>query len=201
MHNYRERLRAPASWWITGMVTMFTFGSIVWFGFPLWAALVTYGFLFAVTAAFLLNWGRATIEVSGAQLIATGGSSAGPVTRRDKRMRRGEADGTAVDSRPRDANAKRAQLPLADTGEIRALTVEQSSALRGPRADPRAYLLIRPYLRQAVYVEITAPDAHSPYWLLGTRHPAQLAAAIEAGRRGYSRSNPPADAAGRPAVG
>lgn len=166
MHGYRERLRAPASWWITGMVTMFTFGSIVWFGFPLWTALVTYAALFAVTAAFLLNWGRAKIEVSGAELAAGGD-----------------------------------RLPLSDTGEVRALTEEQARALRGPRADPRAHLLIRPYLRQAVYVEVTAPDAPAPYWLLATRHPAELAAAIEDMRRGYSPRQPPRDAAGSTAVG
>src|SRR4029077_4535185 len=72
MHSYRERLLAPLSWWITLMITMFTFGSIVWFGFPPWVALVTYAVLFAITAAFLLNWGRATIEVSRTELIADG---------------------------------------------------------------------------------------------------------------------------------
>jgi hypothetical protein len=158
MHSYRERLRAPASWWVTGMLTMFTFGSIVWFGFPLWAAVVTYGVLFAVTAAFLLNWGRVTIEISGGELRADGG-----------------------------------RLPLAAIGEVRALDDAQARALRGPRADPRARMLIRPYLRRAVYVEVTTPDGDTPYWLLGTRRPAELAAAIESSR--------PAQRAGNPAVG
>ncbi len=72
MHSYRERLRAPVSWWITGMFTMFIFGSIVWFGFALWIAWVTYAVLFAVTGAFLHNWGRAKIEISGGELWAGG---------------------------------------------------------------------------------------------------------------------------------
>jgi hypothetical protein len=147
MHGYHERLTAPLSWWITGMITMFTFGSIVWFGFPLWVAPVTYSVLLGVTAAFLLNWGRATIEVSGSELIADG-----------------------------------RRLPLSDAGEVRPLTETQTRALRGPRADPRAYLLIRPYLRQAVYVEVTGTRSDAPYWLLATRRPAQLAAAIESSR-------------------
>jgi len=147
MHSYRERLRAPVSWWINGMLIMFMFGSIVWFGFPLWMAVVTYVTLFAVTAAFLLNWGRASIEIDGSRLLADG-----------------------------------EQLHLADAGEVRQLSAAQAQKLRGPRADPRAYLLIRPYLHKAVYIEIPAPDVATPYWLLFTRHPAELAAAIDSAR-------------------
>jgi hypothetical protein len=153
MHSYRERLRAPASWWINGMFMMFVFGSIVWFGFPLWVALVTDGTLFAITAAFLVNWGRASIEVTGTELIA-GGS----------------------------------QVALGDVGEVRELDEAQARALRGPRADPRAHLLIRPYLHKAVYVEIRATGG-APYWLLFTRRPAKLATAI----RGYSQESRPVD--------
>jgi hypothetical protein len=147
MHLYHERLTAPISWWITAMVTMFTFGSIVWFGFPLWVAPVTYLTLFGVTAGFLLNWGRATIEVTGTELMADGAS-----------------------------------LPLAAAGEVRPLNESATRALRGPRADPRAHLVIRPYLRQAVFVEVAGEPDGAPYWLLATKHPAELAAAIRGAR-------------------
>jgi hypothetical protein len=147
MHSYRERLFAPPLWWVTGMVTMLTFGAIVWTGFDLGITLAIFGAVIAITAAFLLNWGRATIQVTGGELLA--GS---------------------------------ARLPLADVGEVLPLDEEQARALRGPRADPRAHLLIRPYLRSAVYVEVTRPDAASPYWLLATRRPSELAAAIESAR-------------------
>jgi hypothetical protein len=49
---------------------------------------------------------------------------------------------------------------------------------RGPRADPAAHLYSRPYLKESVYLAI-APSGPAPYWLIGTRHPAELAAAIE----------------------
>jgi hypothetical protein len=75
-----------------------------------------------------------------------------------------------------------ATLPLSGVGEVRALDEAQARALRGPRADPRAYTLIRPYLRYAVYVQVTAPNTEVPYWLLATRRPAELAAAIESAR-------------------
>jgi hypothetical protein len=73
-------------------------------------------------------------------------------------------------------------LPLALAGEVAALDEAQTRALRGPRADPAAFMLIRPYLRLAVYIEITGEHQERPYWLLGTRRPAELAAAIERSR-------------------
>lgn len=79
------------------------------------------------------------------------------------------------------------RLPLADMGDVHPLDEAQARALRGPRADPRAHVLIRPYLRYAVYVEVTRPDADAPYWLLATRRPAELAAAIESSRPVVSR--------------
>ncbi len=147
MQSYRERLFAPPLWWVTGMLTMLTFGAIVWTGFDLGITLAVFGALILVTAAFLLNWGRVSIEV------ADGVLSVGPD-----------------------------RLPLADVGEVVPLDERQSRALRGPHADPRAHVLIRPYLRCAVYVEVTRPGAASPYWLLATRRPAELAAAIESAR-------------------
>jgi hypothetical protein len=73
-------------------------------------------------------------------------------------------------------------LPLAQAGEVAALDDAQTRALRGPRADPAAFTLIRPYLRLAVYIEVTGEHPERPYWLLGTRRPAELAAAIERSR-------------------
>ncbi len=75
-----------------------------------------------------------------------------------------------------------ASLPLSLAGEVAALDEAQARALRGPRADPAALLLIRPYLRGAVYVEVTGQFSARPYWLIGTRHPAELAAAIKDSR-------------------
>ncbi len=79
-----------------------------------------------------------------------------------------------------ELRAGRARLPLAAVGEVTALDEAQTRSLRGPRGDPAAFLLTRPYLRQAVYVEVTRPGA--PYWLVSTRHPAELAAAINGSR-------------------
>lgn len=78
--------------------------------------------------------------------------------------------------------AAKVRVPTAATGEVQALDEMQTRAMRGPRADPNASVLIRPYLRKSVYVELTAPDAHWPYLLICTRHPAELADAIAKSR-------------------
>jgi hypothetical protein len=82
-----------------------------------------------------------------------------------------------------------ATLPLAVAGEVAPLDEAQSAALRGPRADPRAFMLLRPYLKLAVYIEVTGEHQDRPYWLVSSRRPAELAAAIE-------RSRPQARAGG-----
>ena len=43
-----------------------------------------------------------------------------------------------------------AGLQLAAVGEVSALDEAQTRSLRGPRGDPAAFLVIRPYLRRAV---------------------------------------------------
>jgi hypothetical protein len=73
-------------------------------------------------------------------------------------------------------------LALTEAADVIALDEKQSASLRGPRADPAAHLLLRPYLRRAVYISLTEPIDGVPYWLVATRHPDELAAAIESGR-------------------
>ncbi len=78
--------------------------------------------------------------------------------------------------------AGKAVLPLSAVSEVVSLDEKQTARLRGPRADPAAHLYSRPYLKESVYLAVAAshPAAGSaPYWLIGTRHPAELAAAVE----------------------
>jgi hypothetical protein len=74
---------------------------------------------------------------------------------------------------------------------VAALDEAQARELRGPRADPSAFMLIRPFLKLAVYIEIAGEHQGRPYWLIGTRRPTELAAAIE-------RSRPQARTGGTP---
>jgi hypothetical protein len=84
--------------------------------------------------------------------------------------------------------AANAVLPLSRVTAVQALDEDQAAAMRGPQADPAAHTLIRPFLKSAVYLEIDDPDGQVPYWLIGTRRPAELAAVIERGRTGTPAS-------------
>jgi hypothetical protein len=83
-----------------------------------------------------------------------------------------------VEVRDGTLRAGKAALPLTTVTEVATLDENQTMRLRGPRADPAAYLYSRPYLKESVYLAV-APSGAAPYWLIGTRHPAELAAVIE----------------------
>src|SRR5579859_5285418 len=73
-------------------------------------------------------------------------------------------------------------LALGEASEVMALDEKQAAALRGPRADPAAHILLRPYLKRAVYIGLADPGEGVPYWLVATRHADELAAVIESAR-------------------
>ena len=80
--------------------------------------------------------------------------------------------------------AGRARIEAVHVGAVAALDPEETRRVAGREADARAYLLLRPYLKRAVRVEITDPADPAPYWLLSTRHPDELASAV----RGLTQS-------------
>jgi hypothetical protein len=172
MRVYHERLSVPLGWWLLGLATIFLLATELVAGFSWPLAIAVYVVLTGGLVLILLNWGRPAVEVGGGEL-----------------------------------RAGQARLQLAAVGEVSALDEAQTRSLRGPRGDPAAFLVIRPYLRRAVYVEVVRPGAESrrgqqrlrwhgfrrraepvippedrPYWLVSTRHPAELAAAIEGAR-------------------
>jgi hypothetical protein len=79
--------------------------------------------------------------------------------------------------------AGRARIPVSALGEVQVLDPDSARLLAGRHADARAYLLIRPYLRRAVRVDVLDPTDPTPYWLGATRRPERLAAAVAVARR------------------
>jgi hypothetical protein len=75
--------------------------------------------------------------------------------------------------------AGRAHIPTRYVGTVEALDPEQTRRLAGVDADARAYLLLRPYLKRSVRVEVTDRADPTPYWQVCTRHPATLASALD----------------------
>lgn len=84
-----------------------------------------------------------------------------------------------------------AHIPMRYLAEVNIIDIEAKRALLGPLATRYAFVIQRPWIREAVRVAIDDPADPTPYWLISTRHPAALAAAIAQGRT---------DAAGSPAA-
>lgn len=71
-----------------------------------------------------------------------------------------------------------ARIPIALLSAGVALDREAFRLQTGPMADPRAYVVSRPWLRTAVRLTVADPDDPTPYWVVGTRRPAELLAAM-----------------------
>ena len=83
-----------------------------------------------------------------------------------------------IEVRDGTLRAGKGSLTLTAVSEVVTLDENQTARLRGPRADPAAHLYSRPYLKKSVYLAVV-PSGPTPYWLIGTRNPAELAAVIE----------------------
>ncbi len=78
--------------------------------------------------------------------------------------------------------AGRAHIDLCHTGEVTVLTGEKARYARGPGLQPRSWHLIRGGIDGVVIVAITDPDDPAPSWVLSTRTPDRLAAALRRGQ-------------------
>jgi hypothetical protein len=78
--------------------------------------------------------------------------------------------------------AGRARIPVGLLGAAEVLDPDRMRRATGPELDARAYLLLRGWLRGGVRVPVRDPQDPTPYWLLSSRRPDELVAAI--GRAG-----------------
>ena len=154
MGSYRERLFVPVSYWVLAVPVTVLLGGEAYFIAGGIVPPLTMAAIAVVVGAFLVNWGSATIEVTGGVL-----------------------------------RAGREALPLSEAGAAISLDEQQAMLLRGPRADPAAHILLRPYLKRAVYIGIAEPADGVPYWLVATRRPDALAAAIERAKQADDRES------------
>jgi len=74
--------------------------------------------------------------------------------------------------------AGRARIAGEYLGVVVALDAAGTRRVAGPEADVRAYLLLRPYVKRSVRVVVRDERDPAPYWLLSTRDPESLTAAI-----------------------
>ncbi len=71
-----------------------------------------------------------------------------------------------------------AHIALDLLGAAEPLDAAETRRVHGVDADASAFLVTRPYLRKAVKVTVLDPADRTPYWLVSTRHPRRLAAAL-----------------------
>jgi hypothetical protein len=79
--------------------------------------------------------------------------------------------------------AGRAGIRLDQLGEASACEGAEAFAELGPRLDARAWMLIRGWVKAVVRVPVLDAADPTPYWLLSSRRPTELAAAINRSRR------------------
>jgi hypothetical protein len=72
-----------------------------------------------------------------------------------------------------------ARAPLTALGAPEVLDREQLRLWRGPRAHRDAWVTVRPWQRGAVRLPVVDPEDDTPYWLVGSKRPKQLAQAVE----------------------
>lgn len=76
-------------------------------------------------------------------------------------------------------HAHKASLPRAVISRGGAIPATAKSAALGRQLDPAAYLMHRSWVRTLVVLVLDDPDDPTPYWLVSTRHPERVLAALE----------------------
>jgi Protein of unknown function (DUF3093) len=79
-----------------------------------------------------------------------------------------------------------ASMGLEFVGAVSALDADQARKLRGPDADPFAWMTLRGWIATAVRLDVADPDDDTPYWYISTRHPAALIQALSHGNHDQS---------------
>jgi hypothetical protein len=82
--------------------------------------------------------------------------------------------------------AGRARIEVALTGTPETLRGEDARTARGTGLDARAWTVLRGY-DGLVRVPLLDPADPAPYWVVSTRHPQELAAALERARSAAAR--------------
>ncbi|MDL9936391.1 DUF3093 domain-containing protein [Gordonia sp. ABSL1-1] len=75
-------------------------------------------------------------------------------------------------------HADRARLPRSVIARAASVPATAKSAALGRQLDPAAYLVHRAWVKTMVLIVLDDPDDPTPYWLVSTRRPAQLLAAL-----------------------
>lgn len=78
-------------------------------------------------------------------------------------------------------HAGKAELPVTQITTITCLDRAQTKLRLGPQADPAAHTVVRGWVGTSLMLKLSNP-VPVPYWVVSTRHPDELAAAIKQAR-------------------
>lgn len=73
----------------------------------------------------------------------------------------------------------KAVIPRSELGNAEVLTGEEARRARGPELHPGAFVLFRGTTQKLVRVAVVSKLDPTPYWLISSRRPAQLAEALK----------------------
>ncbi|MFC4602820.1 DUF3093 domain-containing protein [Rhodococcus kronopolitis] len=147
--HYSERLWVPLWWWIAGLAVAGLLAAEIHMGSPGIFAWLPYVLLFPFPVWGLLWLSRLRVEVfAGA-----------PGSRGELRV-------------------GRARLPLEAISRVAVVPGTAKSAALGRQLDPAAYVQHRTWIKPMVLIVLDDPEDPTPYWLVSTRNPEQLAALL-----------------------
>lgn len=152
---YGERLSVPWWWWPGGLLVAVLLAAEVHMGYPGVRAWLPYVLITPLAVAALVWLGRLRVGV-----------------------------GTGGDGAP-ELRAGAAHIPVRLIGRVDVATGEGKRTALGPDLDPDAFVVHRPWIGSIVRLEVLDPDDPTPYWVVSTRHPKRLLAAL--GRPGAER--------------
>lgn len=145
---YRERLWVPLWWWPVAFAITGLLAAEIHMGAPGLRAWLPYVLLFPVPVWVLVWLSRHRVEVSP------------------------DASGTA------ELRADRAHLPVNFVARAAVVARTAKSAALGRQLDPAAYVQHRPWIGPMVLLVLDDPDDPTPYWLVSTRRPDRVLAAL-----------------------
>jgi hypothetical protein len=147
--RYRERLTVPWWWWPPAFGVAALVALEVNRAARQLPGWISFAVLFAIAAGVLIWFGRLEIRV----VDGDGGAPvfwAGPA------------------HLPADVISRSAEIPSS-----------AKSAALGRQLDPAAFVLHRPWVSPMVLVVLEDPDDPTPYWLVSSRHPGRVLAALK----------------------
>ncbi|RJO72920.1 DUF3093 domain-containing protein [Nocardia panacis] len=145
---YRERQWVPMWWWPAALGLIGLMSATIHLGQPGIRGWLPYAVGFPLAAWVLLWMGRHRVEVV--------------------------ADATGV----RELRVDRAHLPVTYVARAAVVPRTAKSAALGRQLDPAAYVQHRPWMGSMVLLVLDDPDDPTPYWLVSTRHPDRVLAAL-----------------------